>query len=447
MGPRVPGAGTDSMANVTPGNVPAWKTELTQKLAASRSRRSGHTGSGRAGVGAATSQPRLPLEGQAEPRPDARASVAAAVAARYAGQPSYREALEQEAAQAALAAEEALMAAQLAQEAVRRRMDDARAAEAAAAEAREQEAQQRLEEERLKVRFAVDERTERNMQAHRQASEARHAAREAHAAQAAAPGQRAMPQGGRIPPPAYVTDPLEEATVAPAIPLAANLIEFPRELVATRKVRPRLAEGPLREEDRPGGQLRIFEVEPDSYHRHPQAAAAGSAAAQPGLDWASIRLDTPHPERAARAAHAGHQPVPISPAPLADRMTAAFIDGCLSLAGFLVFALVFGACTAHPPTGKVALGSAAAALLTVIFGYQWLFFRFGAGTPGMAYARIALCTMDDNNPSRGAMHRRIGALLLAALPLGLGLVWAIFDDDHLGWHDRISGTYQRSYRA
>ena len=31
-------------------------------------------------------------------------------------------------------------------------------------------------------------------------------------------------------------------------------------------------------------------------------------------------------------------------------------------------------------------------------------------------------------------------------PLGMGLLWAVFDEDHLGWHDRISGTYQRSYK-
>jgi uncharacterized RDD family membrane protein YckC len=40
----------------------------------------------------------------------------------------------------------------------------------------------------------------------------------------------------------------------------------------------------------------------------------------------------------------------------------------------------------------------------------------------------------------------VGALLLSALPLGLGLLWAVFDEDRLGWHDRISGTYQRSYK-
>jgi uncharacterized RDD family membrane protein YckC len=90
--------------------------------------------------------------------------------------------------------------------------------------------------------------------------------------------------------------------------------------------------------------------------------------------------------------------------------------------------------------------AAAFALLAVFVAYQWLFFRFSENTPGMLYARIALCTLGDDNPTRRAMQRRVGALLLSALPLGLGLVWAVFDEDGLGWHDRISGTYQRSYK-
>jgi len=29
------------------------------------------------------------------------------------------------------------------------------------------------------------------------------------------------------------------------------------------------------------------------------------------------------------------------------------------------------------------------------------------------------------------------------LPLGLGFVWALFDDESLAWHDRLSKTYLR----
>jgi hypothetical protein len=43
------------------------------------------------------------------------------------------------------------------------------------------------------------------------------------------------------------------------------------------------------------------------------------------------------------------------------------------------------------------------------------------------------------------MRRRVLAAVLAACPLGLGFVWAWLDDDSLGWHDRISRIYQRTY--
>ncbi len=234
---------------------------------------------------------------------------------------------------------------------------------------------------------------------------------------------------------------MEEETVAPAIPLAANLIEFPRELVATRKARPRLAEGPLRDAEPQQGQLRIFEVEPESIDHRPGAAATA------GLDWSAIRLDNPKPEPPPRRKMQLPAEAPaIKPAPLEDRIMAALVDAALSFAGFLVFVFVFNSCTAHPPAGRTAVIAASLAVLATFIAYQWLFFRFGESTPGMMYARIALCTMGDDNPTRIARQRRVGALLLSALPLGLGLLWAMFDEDQLGWHDRISGTYQRSYK-
>jgi uncharacterized RDD family membrane protein YckC len=411
------------MAKFVPDDVPAWKTELTEKLAASRARRSGR----------GTSQPRLPLEHRSNDAEEpARANVAAAVAARYAARPSYREVLEREAEEAALAAEQALVEAQAAQEAVRRRMEDARLAEAAAAEARDAEErlqaeQERVERESVEVRYEMDERTRRHMQAY----EARRSAR---------PSQSPHPPTPPHVPP--VCDPLEEETVTPAIPLTANLIEFPRELVAARKARPRLAEGPLRDAEPQSGQLRIFEVEPEAIDHRPGVTPAAA-----GLDWSSIRLDAA-PERAARIARAAAEAedVPIRPAALEDRIMAALVDGALSFAGFLVFVFVFSSCTAHPPAGRTAFAATSLALLATFVAYQWLFFRFGESTPGMTYARIALCTLDDDNPTRQAMQRRVGALLLSALPLGLGLLWAVFDEDQLGWHDRISGTYQRSYK-
>jgi uncharacterized RDD family membrane protein YckC len=63
----------------------------------------------------------------------------------------------------------------------------------------------------------------------------------------------------------------------------------------------------------------------------------------------------------------------------------------------------------------------------------------------MKYAHIALCTFDDDNPTAPQRRRRLVALILSLLPVGLGVAWAIFDEDHLTWHDRLSGTYLRRY--
>jgi hypothetical protein len=63
----------------------------------------------------------------------------------------------------------------------------------------------------------------------------------------------------------------------------------------------------------------------------------------------------------------------------------------------------------------------------------------------MRYAHISLCTFDGRRPSLARRCGRLGALLLSLLPVGLGVVWAIFDENHLCWHDRLSKTYMRKY--
>jgi uncharacterized RDD family membrane protein YckC len=83
--------------------------------------------------------------------------------------------------------------------------------------------------------------------------------------------------------------------------------------------------------------------------------------------------------------------------------------------------------------------------MLLCFAYQALFFTFSTATPGMRFLRIGLCTFDDNNPSRKRMRRRILAVLLSAVPFGLGFIWAALDEERLSWHDRVSGTYQRQY--
>jgi uncharacterized RDD family membrane protein YckC len=232
----------------------------------------------------------------------------------------------------------------------------------------------------------------------------------------------------------------QEPVSAEVEPLAVNLVEFPRELIAARKMRPRLAEGPLRatfeETEHDRSQLKIFEVAPESIS---QAVSIGATPA----DWSPIRLDTDTISSVETAVPS--EVSQIQSATVEDRVMAGIFDLALIVAAFAVFILVFVACTAHPPTGKPALLAAGLVLAGFCLLYQYLFFKFAEGTPGMRYAKIALCTFDDENPTRKAMCRRVFYLWLSAAPLGLGFLWACFDPDRLSWHDRLSRIYQRSY--
>jgi uncharacterized RDD family membrane protein YckC len=182
--------------------------------------------------------------------------------------------------------------------------------------------------------------------------------------------------------------------------------------------------------------------------------------AQEESGWSSIRLGEhprtetaiPEPSRTAASTDTAAATEPSATAfaflaPLTDRCMGALVDTSIVFGSFLLGVLVFTSCTVHPPAGKAALAVAALVLGAMGTFYGWLFMSYGGGsTPGMRYARIALCTFEDANPTRKELQNRIPATALALLPLGLGIIWALLDEDRLGWHDRMTRTYQRSYR-
>lgn len=431
-----------------PASPSAWKDEVSARLRAHRS------GRGRV----PDNQPALPgME------PAAPSAIAARVANRYARVPSWREAMAAEAAAKAAAATSA---------APPKRTDPPAAAEqgslltASTAASLEVPAPPRSEVSAAPRRARTSPERESEVASPPRGYQAdliRYSV-----SLDSLPAPRSAPAQARVQPHPHAAeaieildDPIEEATVEPTSPLPARVIEFPRELVAPRKARPRLALGPLLEEERlamqatspqsglfpDSGELRILEADSDTSETSAPARLAPAAANMP--EWHSIQLDSEEPMRAPQAVITPSRLVEttLHVAPIQDRMMSAVVDVALTLLAFLAFVLVFAACTPHMPTGKVALAGAGATLLATWVLYQFLFFSLSSATPGMRYAKIALCTFDDENPSRTAMRGRIAALLLSALPLGLGFLWTLFDDDCLGWHDRITETYQRSYRG
>ena len=378
MSPSSPNVG-ENLSQADTEVVPAWKQELNQRLAATRSRHLRIRGE----------QVSLPGLEHMERKVESRASrLAAKVAQRYANAPSYSEVFAAKARAEAETATPALAAGDKAD---------------LLPEPSPESWSGSLDTELISGK----------------------------------PGLGAAVDTDHVAPAFVSAGEPEEAAVEP---LAVNVIDYPRELVAARKVRPRLAEGPLRDSSQPTGhdQLKIFEVAPESISQTIRIGAAGA-------EGSPIRLVTdpasPHSGDGQSPTHE----VPLKAAPLEDRLMAGIFDLALVVAAFALFVLVFVACTAHPPTGKPALLAAGLVLGGFFLLYQYLFFKYAEGTPGMRYAKIALCTFEDENPSRQAMCRRVLFLLLSAAPLGLGFAWAWFDPDRLGWHDRLSRIYQRSY--
>ena len=368
-------------------------------------------------------QPALPLEGMPAPR---RNRVADQVAARFAKSVTYRDFLQNE-------AEAAIRQAEAAAEVARRNADAIAAVQGELlAEIEQWDAE--LPAGPIEViSLSTVQETRNGEQAI--ASVVEHVREPMAAAAVQADAFASSPQVQ------FFTDELQ-AEAEPATALPANLIEFPRQLVAARRARPRLAEGPLREEadnSPERAQLRIFEVEASSVSTEPMVESVVP-------EWHNLRLDAPASPRTAELPDAQMSfALPVQVAPVSLRMMAVLVDGCCIAAGWLGAIAVVANVSTELPTGMAALASAAGMLVLFALLYKLLFFSLCDATPGMRYARIGLCTFADDNPSRSSMRRRLLAVLLAGLPLGLGLAWVLLDEDGLGWHDRISRMYPRAY--
>lgn len=235
-------------------------------------------------------------------------------------------------------------------------------------------------------------------------------------------------------------DPIE--VVEPS-PIPANLIEFPRELVAARKARPRLVEG-LSAAPEPGAQLSIFEVDPVSISTEVEEAAPAHAWTAP--TWSGMELEAQPaqevfealPEPAPQAEMAA---CPLQPAPATQRLMALVVDGALVAGSLLAAAMVAASRASTLPGPRATEVGLAVALLAAAVLYQMLFFTLGRATPGMKYARLRLATFEGSVPMRPERYKRMAALLVSVLPAGLGLAWSLFDEDRLSWHDRLSRTY------
>ncbi len=418
-------------------STPPWKEEVNRRLAAHKSRR-----------GSLESEPAPAGTGASSAR-KAASEAAARVAARYAKAPTYSEMQAAEARAALRAAEVATRAALEAQVVARAALDQLqhlheteeapRAPDRSAppvsiaAPPPRDELQNR---QPLAVRWDADLPEPRSV-------ELRRASLGPRAPESQSNHHRESDGSSNSGAEESVVTVQE---VPAAQPIPANLIEFPRELVATRRMRPRLTGSRHDALSEMFGQLSIFEVDPDAISTEPpHVEETPGAIEQPwaGAEWSGIQLDDLQDEPEAQSAQSLDADATLYIAPFPVRLLANVVDLSL-IAGAVTAAVAWFARTqTHLPGLRPTELVLAAALLLAAVLYYALSLAIAAATPGMKFAGIALCSFEGECPTAAQIRARCGIMFLSLLPFGLGAAWALFDDDHLCWHNRTSRLYLR----
>lgn len=405
------------------GLQPSWKEEVNRRIEAHKHRK-----------GISVVDQSNPSDHQ--PEPGSRAAAAAArVAARYAKAPSFSEMQAAEARAALRTAEAATRVALEAQAAAQAALDQIESDEAEPVVAQPLIAGQQPHldsdpQPAVARSRGIEVRWEPDLPAIPTHQEMRTEARDSWSAQPAPHDDFDAP----------VYEPVDAAQ-----PIPANLIEFPREIIAPRRMRPRASEAyPVPEEPE---QLSIFEVDPASVSTEPLASAT-LAEGEPtwiGSSWQQIELDEEPQSHSLPDYYAipAEDAPRLYQAPFGRRMMAAMVDTALILALFLGVAFLVASRFDQLPGKHLSEVLAVLTVLGLAALYEWFFLTFAKVTPGMRYAQLSLCTFDEQIPTAAHIKSRMKAMLISVLPLGLGMLWSVFDEDQMSWHDRLSKTYLR----
>ena len=151
---------------------------------------------------------------------------------------------------------------------------------------------------------------------------------------------------------------------------------------------------------------------------------------QPELDFSTSHHDRAHPQTAL---------VPV--ADLADRRAAGMLDAlflALTAAGFLgLFRSLGGQILFEKVDAIVYL----TAFYLLYSQYFFLFTTFAGATPGMQLRGLTIVCLDGTLPDTRQLLWRSFGYMLSGATLMLGYLWALWDEDHFTWQDRISQTY------
>ena len=128
-------------------------------------------------------------------------------------------------------------------------------------------------------------------------------------------------------------------------------------------------------------------------------------------------------------------------AALTHRFVAASIDALLILIGFALFLATLRGFGGGFGSGRIFWMSAGSAFVLIALLYGFIWSVAGTETPGMRATGLRLITFDGFPVDPRSRALRFISIWLSFCSGGLGVLWALADEENLTWHDHISNTF------
>lgn len=140
------------------------------------------------------------------------------------------------------------------------------------------------------------------------------------------------------------------------------------------------------------------------------------------------------------AAVSGYDSPAHSVAPIVERRRAGTLDVAFLLGAYAAFLTLFCGLGGRFAFTRIDVLVQLATLGLLYAQYVALFTYFARATPGMTLRGLRVVSLDGLEPSSRQLLWRSFGYLVSAGTMMLGFVWALWDEDQLSWHDRISQT-------
>jgi uncharacterized RDD family membrane protein YckC len=174
-----------------------------------------------------------------------------------------------------------------------------------------------------------------------------------------------------------------------------------------------------------------------------QPRMAHKARAVPGQ--AAFNFDTPPPPSKPFSREMDRRSdFPV--APLQLRAMAAMFDLGVVLSLLACFFITVRVCLGFIPMAPVFMACYTAGGVLIAAAYKLLFCMFGQVTLGLQGAHLEVVSFDGHRPTSSQRFMRMTSGWVSLASAGMGVLWALADQERLSWHDHISQTFLTHYQ-